>query len=225
VENPFRPPEAEKSLEPILGWRAWRLMRNSTGDLRIVPSTPRAAWEPREAVRATCSGSHTRLYMVFNPELAASHHSPEPGCTCGIHAVKDAARLARAGRSTAVVGRVAMWGRVIEHSKGYRAEQAYPSRLALVCAWCLWRGRMPAAPDRVVQRGTWLRPVCAEHSRRPTAVGRSTPANDVLQELLDTYGVDRLPEEMFRPLDDRRPGDLVTRLLRATDRGRTTRSA
>src|ERR671918_2854573 len=163
-----------------------------------------------------------RDYKVTGVQTCAlpisSHHSPEPGCTCGIHAVKDPARLARAGRSTAVVGRVAIWGRVIEHSKGYRAELAYPSRLALVCAWCLWRGRMPAAPDRVVQRGAWLRPACAEHSRRPTAVGRSTPANDVLQELLDTYGVDRLPAEMFRPLDERRPGDLVTRFLRATDR-------
>jgi hypothetical protein len=224
VENPFRPPEAEQSLEPILGWRAWRLLRNSTGDLRIVPSTPRAAWEPREPVRATCSGSHTRLYMVFNPELAASHHSPEPGCTCGIHSMKDAARLARAGRSTAVIGRVAMWGRVIEHSKGFRAELAYPSRLALVCSWCLWRGRMPAVPDRVVQGGAWLRPACEEHMLRSRG-GHASQANEVLQELLDTYGVDLLPEEMFRPMDDRRPGDIVTRFLRATDRGRTMRSA
>lgn len=225
MENPFRPPTSEHTVDPILGWRAWRLHRDPASGLRIVPSTPRAAWEPREPVHASCSGSHTRLYMVFNPELAASHRAPEPGCTCGIHAMKDPARLARAGRSAAVVGRVAMWGRVIEHTKGYRAERAYPSRLALVCSWCLWRGRMPARPDRVFERSGWLRPACEEHARRPTAVGERRDAEEVLQELLAAYGVERLPEDAFRPLDEGRHGDLVTRLLRAADRGRSRRSA
>ena len=154
----------------MLGWRAWRLHRVDHG-LRIVPTTPRSAWEPRVAIHATCSGSHTREYMVHNPELVKFHRSPEPGCTCGVHAIKDPSRLARSGRAAAVVGRVAMWGRVIEHAKGYRAEFAYPSRLRLVCSWCLWYGRLPAVTDRVFERGGAMRPACERHADRPAAVG------------------------------------------------------
>jgi len=217
--NPARFPEPEHQTEPILGWRAWRLHRTE-GGLRIVPTTPRAAWEPRAAVHATCSGAHTREYLVYNPELAAQHRSPMPGCTCGIHAMKDPSRLARSGRATAVVGRVAMWGRVIEHTRGYRAEFAYPSRMRLVCSWCLWYGRLPAVPDRVFEHAGALRPACAEHAGRPAAVGTRLEVGPIQQELLGTYGVEALPEESFRPLDARRPVDAITRLLRAFDRRR-----
>jgi hypothetical protein len=156
--------------------------------------------------------------MVYNPELAKFHRSPEPGCTCGVHAIKDPSRLARSGRTAAVVGRVAMWGRVIEHSKGYRAEFAYPSRLRLVCSWCLWYGRLPAIPDRVFERGGELRPACAAHAKRPAAVGERLEVDHVQQELLDTYGIEVLPAEAFRPLDEAHPAGAITRLLRAFDR-------
>jgi hypothetical protein len=158
--------------------------------------------------------------MVYNPELAASHRSPEPGCTCGIHAIKDPARLARSGRSAAVVGRVAMWGRVIEHTKGYRAEFAYPSRLRLVCSWCLWYGRLPAVPDLVFERGGGLRPACEAHRKRPAAVGTRLDVDQVQQELLDTYGIEPLAVESLRPLDERHPAGLITRFVRVVDRDR-----
>ncbi|HZD18912.1 MAG TPA: hypothetical protein VE669_12295 [Actinomycetota bacterium] len=216
--NPARFPEAEHQTEPILGWRAWRLHRIGP-DLRIVPTTPRPPWEPRVAIRASCTGAHTRLYLVFNPELAPQHRSPMPGCTCGIHAIKDPARLTRSGRTAAVVGRIAMWGRVIEHTRGWRAELAYPSRLRLVCSWCLWYGRLPAIPERVFERAGVLRPACAEHAARPGAVGTTLEVGEVQQELLDAYGIEPLPVEAFRPLDESRPVGALTRLLQAFDRG------
>ena len=208
--SPFPAPRIDRSTEPVLGWRAWRLVRTERGELRIAPATPRRPWEPGEVQRATCSGAHTRLYLVFNPELAPTHRSPEPGCTCGFHAVKDPARLARAGRGVGVLGQVAMWGRVIEHTLGWRSEFAYPARLRLVCARCLWWGSLPAIPERVVERDRALIPVCAAHARR--AGGRSLPAGPVEAELLDTYRVELAPAEALPA--GARP-DPVTWLLRA----------
>jgi hypothetical protein len=196
--SPFGPPPPEHSTEPIQGWRAWRLHRPG-GDLRIAPTTPRADWEPRVAIHATCSGAHTREYMVYNPELAAFHRSPEPGCTCGVHAMKDPRRLRRSrpGRNAGVIGTIAMWGRVIEHTKGWRGEFAYPARMRLICVWCLWSGRLPGIPEAVLDRDGWLRPVCGAHRAHPQATGEELAVHPLEQEMLDTYGVDLLPVDVL----------------------------
>ncbi len=189
----------DHSAEPIEGWRAWRLHRAEDGDLRIAPTTPRPDWEPGVPIHATCSGAHEREYMIYNPELAAFHRSPEPGCTCGVHAMKDPRRLRRSrpGKSAGVIGTVAMWGRVIEHTKGWRAEFAYPARLRLICVWCLWNGALPGLPARVLERGSDLLPVCDGHVGEPKAVGRALELMTVQNAMLDTYGVELLPEELL----------------------------
>lgn len=190
----------EHSTEPIEGWRAWRLRRGPTG-IRIAPTTPRPDWEPGVPIHATCSGASTREYMVYNPELVAFHRSPEPGCTCGVHAAKDPRRLRRSrpGRTAGVIGTVAMWGRVIEHTRGWRAEFAYPARLRLVCVWCLWDGVLPGAPDRVLEQGETLLPVCERHMGEPKAVGRALEVSVVQNAMLDAYGVELLPVEALNP--------------------------
>ncbi len=191
----------ERAVEPIQGWRAWRLHRTEGGLLRIAPTTPRSDWTPGVPIHATCSAAHTREYMVYNPELAAFHRSPEPGCTCGIHAMKYPRRLRRArpGRNAGVIGTVAMWGRVIEHTKGWRAEFAYPARLRLICVWCLWNARLPGVPDVVLEREGWLRPACSEHRSHPQAVGSQLEVRPVEQEMLNNYGVELMPVEALSP--------------------------
>jgi hypothetical protein len=215
----LRPAEPEFSSEPVMGWRAWRLRRTEEGALRIAPATPRADWEPGVAQKATCTGAHTRMYLVFNPELVSEHRSPEVGCTCGFHAVADPRRLRRAGGPVTVVGLAAMWGRVIEHSRGWRAEFIYPARLRLVCSTCLRAGLLPAVPDRVLERDGILRPVCAEHATRASAVGHRLAVEPIQSELLNTYGVELLPVELLDVADDPPLGPLA-RLIRGLDRRR-----
>ncbi len=209
----------DRSDEAILGFRAWRLTRSGRGP-RLAPTTPRAVWEPGRAPAATCSGSHTRLYAELDPD-GVPHRSPDKFCTCGYHAASDPAALVRPGGPAAVVGQVALWGRVIEHTKGWRAEYAYPSRLRLTCPWCIRIGDWPADPSVVlVHRDEELSPSCAVHQDRVKDPVDRLDADLVQGALLDAYGVRLLPEEILP--SPQRIGTL-TRAARIWDRRRVAR--
>ena len=86
-----------------------------------------------------------------------------------------------------------MWGRVVEHERGMRAESAYPSRLAIVCGRCLVEGR-GMVPARSM-RGSASRALCRGHGA-PWASARRTVRTE--QALLARYGVERLPTPVER---------------------------
>ena len=109
-----------------------------------------------------------------------------------------------------------MWGTVVEHARGARAETSYPARLRLACAPCLVAGR-GAIDSGVRRRDDELVAVCLRH-----AFGASGPrvsASDVQAELLSTYAVDLMPLERVsgRSRSDgrmeRRPQDILVTLL------------
>ena len=55
---------------------------------------------------------------------------PQDYGTEGVHAFKTAAKtIDEYGRGRLVIGRVALWGKIIEHKDGYRAENARPISL------------------------------------------------------------------------------------------------
>jgi len=63
----------------------------------------------------------------------SGHAAPHEDCACGIHAAREPAAVLSylRGRDepatvTRVLGRVELWGRVIEHERGWRAERARP---------------------------------------------------------------------------------------------------
>ena len=205
---------SETGTEPIVGFRAWRLVVTPEGP-RIGPTTPRPVWPPKRADAATCSGTHTRLYMVLDP-TATPHRSPDEGCTCGWHAVRDASTLVRPGGPAAVVGQVSLWGRVIEHARGFRAEHAYPARLRLVCTRCVRTGRWPAVPAIVGVRGATAEPSCGAHAPRVSRASDVTlDAKAVEHDLLDAYAVELLPVESLPTADG---VDLLTRVRRSVER-------
>ena len=86
---------------------------------------------PREKIEARCE-----------QEDHCEQQAPHLTCTCGIYAYKEKPRLLREIRNkmTApaiysglrlVYGEINLWGKVIEHEDGYRAQFGSPRRL-----WC-----------------------------------------------------------------------------------------
>lgn len=120
-----------RQAEIIYGHRVWRVM-------------PYTALDGRETVRL-CAVGLLGIPKVWNPLVPQqavcsqhdSHHeAPWYDCECGVWASNDAEWAYRrmilwmqtqGGDPVGwAVGRVAMWGRVIEHTKGWRAQYAYP---------------------------------------------------------------------------------------------------
>jgi hypothetical protein len=113
-------------IEPILAWRIWRL--RSDADRGVMEPLLEScvygdAWAPREPFVAAC----------------VAHARPTPACGCGIYAVTTrttALEWAHWAQSALpqpiVVGRVQLWGRILPHSFGYRAELAYPYELEVL---------------------------------------------------------------------------------------------
>src|SRR5690242_8713747 len=131
-----RPPPL--SLEEVEGWRAWSVVERD--GVFVLSSLTRAeTWEPGRPFVATCARTQ--------------HDAPGARCSCGVYAAADSDELARLGRiAGAALGQVSLWGRLVEHSRGYRAEAAYPTRIRLVCVACLSEGR--GEPATVVERDT-----------------------------------------------------------------------
>jgi hypothetical protein len=176
-------PEPPLSIEPVRGWRVWRLVR-IRGRLALRSLTQDAVWKPDQAMHATCG------------RRSSGHRSPGEGCTCGLYATSTPEALARAGvfnPGTGVVGAIAMWGRVVEHGRGARSEFAYPARLRLVCGSCLAEGSGGVAPVEVVDSGGVLTPFCRKHLAARN--GRTVAASAIEAELLSTFGVELLPIE------------------------------
>lgn len=115
---PPLPPE-ETIVTAITGWRCWSVdMFGST-----LKSNNRMVWEPFKRLEAECKRSDN--FGFVGREVCAGIH-----CSCGIYAYKSRSD-AELGENapiniTHVWGEVYLWGRVIEHKIGYRAQYAYP---------------------------------------------------------------------------------------------------
>jgi len=173
--------------EPIVAWRTWTLLGSRDGDqVRLHPLFGRRqAWPPRYPARASCS-------------RRGRHAVPGLDCTCGWYAMHDHEGLRRS-RDPAVLGTVALWGRIVEHRFGFRAEFAYPQRLRLVCFLCLWSsgaGGVRGCTVVVPRHGGRLVPLCEPHldlcRRYGYPIRRLLGAPEVEQTLLSTYAVDVL---------------------------------
>lgn len=129
------------------------------GTPRLRSLSQESFWPAREPLTAVCYLLPSRLdrrWADFEPHLA-----PRPDCHCGVYAARnesDVHELLRARRHrwyyaapvrVEVTGEVALWGKLIEHEQGYRAELAYPRRLIVPTSFC---GYLEEPGARTVRR-------------------------------------------------------------------------
>jgi preprotein translocase subunit YajC len=110
-------------ISPVVGYRVWQW--NATG-LKSLNGEP---WLPGRPLAAGCQAvaRGTRVKAVHG-----AHELPHPNCTCGVYAAKDPAHLRQFGyEGHGIQGEVYLWGTVVEHKLGWRAQFAYPKSLSL----------------------------------------------------------------------------------------------
>jgi hypothetical protein len=109
-------------IEPVVGWRIWRAVR-CDGRYVLASIVSNTAWVPARALDAQC------LVTQKGP----GHDAPDRGCCCGVYASRHDAldwhMLGRRSMTPLVVGRVSLWGPVVEAARGWRAARGYPERL------------------------------------------------------------------------------------------------
>ena len=141
---------------PSVGWRVWDVVELD-GELRLCSLSFWTIWLPGHATRAVCR----RALVDLHRSGFVDHPAPHPYCTCGIYATLTAAQVIayarpfprRSDAMHRVVGRVRLWGDVVECDGGWRGEHAYPSALFVPTGRALgWRRGRIAPPSAPVER-------------------------------------------------------------------------
>jgi len=109
-------------ISPVVGYRVWTL--GAAG----LKSLCGERWRPGESLAARCRA----CTIVGRPGPTHDHDAPRVDCTCGIYSAKKLGHLCGGGyEQYAVHGEVYLWGKVVEHEQGWRAQFAYPKKLVL----------------------------------------------------------------------------------------------
>ena len=129
-------------VEPIIGWRAW-LVVDDEGEIRLSSVVHRGVWVPRCELVAKCQRRLVCFPRVWRTK-PSEHPAPTEACACGIYGVRDAEHAAcyltndlwryeplRWPLLHRAIGRVSLWGSVVECKRGWRASYAYPERIYL----------------------------------------------------------------------------------------------
>lgn len=191
--------------EPILAWRCWFTLAT---EALLRPIYKRGlAWKPQEAQAALCADE--------------VHAVPDDACRCGIYSVCHPMLLQEVHWDHAppkgvkplpgvvVVGQVALWGKVIQHERGWRAQYAYPKQLyaftddATLAGSLRDRYQIPVAFGQEAASLWRLLPRPAVPAVRPAAPPPAAPPQSTAQ--LTTAAVRALLLEMTGPAWRGRP--------------------
>jgi hypothetical protein len=120
-------------IAPIEAWRVWFVDRSA----RLRSITFDVPWPVGEPLVATCL-HRRRSWRPPWRVLPVDHEAPDEKCHCGIYGAADRERTRDYGSfalprwaAARVLGRVQLWGAVLECEQGWRASYGYPARLYL----------------------------------------------------------------------------------------------
>ena len=113
-------------ISPIAAHRVWQW--DTTG-LKSLNGEP---WSPGKPLGAECRAASRGLIVARAKATHDAHDAPQANCTCGVYASKSLEHLRTTGYARyGIHGEVNLWGTVVEHELGYRAQFAYPKNFAL----------------------------------------------------------------------------------------------
>lgn len=123
-----RPDDREMVAGEVIGWRAWEVHR--LGKLiRLGSVTHSAHWPVADYVYAECNGQR-------ECQFSSDGRVPGEDCSCGLYAARDYEHLTKGlpyaaydDRAPRIIGEVAMSGKVIVGTQGWKAERARVNKL------------------------------------------------------------------------------------------------
>lgn len=113
---------------PLEAWRVWRVIERD-GELTLGSIIKPAIWPAGRPLVAECLHCRPLLDWV---RPRHRHEAPEMRCECGIYGAgldqidPYLNEPLMRGEVVRVLGRVALWGQVVECERGFRASHAYP---------------------------------------------------------------------------------------------------
>lgn len=114
-------------ISPIVGHRVWQW------DAKGLKSLCGERWKPSQSLAARCRAAAVVGPIAGRAEpVHDAHEPPQTNCTCGVYAAKTFQHLCSVGYAKCGIhGEVYLWGTVVEHELGWRAQFAYPKALFL----------------------------------------------------------------------------------------------
>jgi hypothetical protein len=110
----------------MVGYRVWHW------DAAGLKSLNGIHWLPGKPLSAACGIALSRTIAGRAEHGYVTHEAPHEDCTCGVYSAKSLDHLRTFGyMQYGIYGEVWLWGTVVEHQLGWRAQYAYPKNFTL----------------------------------------------------------------------------------------------